>query len=560
MKDQQPTVKPDIENLTDIISGIERGELLVPNFQRPFVWKPNDMISLFDSIYKSYPIGSLLFWTSTESCLTLDKIGPFKINKTKDYPLSYILDGHQRLSTLYGTLKPFAQEQKEIENLDWIWQIYFDLEEEKFVHIKTNKPIPVQFFPLRKILKTVDFIGQTRQIFTEITDITKAEQYIEKAESLVSIIKAYRIPITEIKGGTIGEAINIFARLNSEGQKMSTDMMYSALTYSETEAGSFSFSERITEIQDKLSEYNFSEIDRMLIFRSVLAAKDKDIYIKIKGKSNIDLLREIIDKDELPQVVDECEEAILKAVQFLHERIGVPTHRFLPYYLQFIAFSEFFRICPNPSEAKQNTMERWFWTSSFCGIESVNNSIKNNTLEEVKNYAKLPEEKASNFKFETVSFEEPATPLPDQFNLNSSRVQAFILFLISKQPKSIISSTPIDTSTVLLNHGSKAFATIIKNRKWSMDIANRVVIQKLSERSKIKKILKEANMPLLTIDKGVLASQFITDYSLILLEQNEVKAFLEERKQYLIEEEIKFMKSKNVTPPNTDEPFLGLAP
>jgi hypothetical protein len=310
----------------------------------------------------------------------------------------------------------------------------------------------------------------------------------------------------------------------------------------------------------------------MLIFRSVLAAEGKDIYIKIKGKSTIDLLREItdedknkdkgkvIDKNKLPQVVDECEEAILKAVQFLHERIGVPTHRFLPYYLQFIAFSEFFRICPNPSEPKKTTMERWFWTSSFCGIESVNNSIKNSTLEEVQNYAALPEEEASNFKFETVSFEEPATPLPDSFNTNSSRIQAFILFLISKQPKSIISGKPIDTNTALLNYGSKAFATIIKNRKWSMDIANRVVVQKLSERSKIKKILQEANMPLLTIDKGVLDSQFITDYSLSLLEQNEIEAFLEKRKQYLIEEEIKFMKSKNVTPPNTDEPFFVLAP
>ncbi|MFK7796111.1 MAG: DUF262 domain-containing protein [Aureispira sp.] len=215
MKNQRLTVKPDIQHLADIISGIERGELLVPNFQRPFVWKANDMILLFDSIYKSYPIGNLLFWTSSESCLTLDQIGPFKINKTEAYPLSYILDGHQRLSTLYGVLKPFTQEQKEIKNLDWSWQIYFDLEEEKFVHLRTNKPIPAQFFPLRKILKTVDFIGQTRQIMDEIRDREKAENYIEKAEDLVTIIKNYSIPITEIMGANIHQAQTIFTRLNS---------------------------------------------------------------------------------------------------------------------------------------------------------------------------------------------------------------------------------------------------------------------------------------------------------------------------------------------------------
>lgn len=213
MKDQQPIVKPDIQYLTDIISEIERGELLAPAFQRPFAWKPDDMLSLFDSIYKGYPIGSLLFWTSSESHPTLDQIGPFKINKSEKYPLSYILDGYQRLSVLYGVLKFVTQKQG--ETLDSIWQIYFDLKEDKFVHIKTNKPIPAQLFPLRKTLKTVDFIGQTQQILKEVTDTSIAEWYIEKAENLVSAIKRYKIPVTEMKGVSIYQAQTIFTRFNS---------------------------------------------------------------------------------------------------------------------------------------------------------------------------------------------------------------------------------------------------------------------------------------------------------------------------------------------------------
>jgi len=56
------SVSPKIYFLGQIIDLISTGELRVPNFQRPFVWKPEDMIALFESIENGYPIGSLLFW------------------------------------------------------------------------------------------------------------------------------------------------------------------------------------------------------------------------------------------------------------------------------------------------------------------------------------------------------------------------------------------------------------------------------------------------------------------------------------------------------------------
>ncbi len=545
MKNQQPTVKPDIQYLSEILELIERGELLVPNFQRPFVWKPEAMISLFDSIYNGYPIGSLLFWTTTSKHRTLDKIGPHRIKENEKSPVSYILDGHQRLSTLYGVLKALDAEKsaEEDKNEDWIWIIYFDLETEKFSHFKPNTKVPAHYFPLRKILKTVDFLNQTRIITTDVPE--KATEYIEKAERLVSIIKAYKIPITEIKGGNLGQAVDIFARLNSEGQKMSTDMMYSALTYSESEQGSFNFSERISEIKDKLYEYNFGEIDRMLIFRAVLAAEEKDIYIKIKGKSNIDLLREIIDKDRLPAVVNDCEVSIIKAVKFFSNTLKIPNQRFLPYYLQFIVFSEFFRICPEPSDFKLKTMEKWFWVSCFTGIETVNNAIKNLTLREVQEFAGLPDEEAANFNFKGINFSEAAIELPDKFNLNSSRVQAFILFLMSLNPISIVDKNKIDIHAVLSKFGNKAFAQIVPTKKWNMHIANRVVIENPKYRHKVDAYLIQHKDSIdILKSQGIFSSDNIQR-----LINKEYKAFLEKRKIDLIEAENEFMKSKGVLPP-----------
>ena len=97
------TVKPDIILIEDLLEDITNGEYKVPEFQRDFVWKSAQMIELFDSILKGYPIGNLLFWQADREYKTNDKIGPYTI-KTNANQSVYVLDGFQRISTLFGVL------------------------------------------------------------------------------------------------------------------------------------------------------------------------------------------------------------------------------------------------------------------------------------------------------------------------------------------------------------------------------------------------------------------------------------------------------------------------
>ena len=48
--------------IEDIVGKLKRGELRIPAFQRGFVWWPDDVAFLMDSIYKGYPFGSVLLW------------------------------------------------------------------------------------------------------------------------------------------------------------------------------------------------------------------------------------------------------------------------------------------------------------------------------------------------------------------------------------------------------------------------------------------------------------------------------------------------------------------
>lgn len=45
-----------------LVEDIQSGEVAVPDLQRPFVWKATKVRDLFDSMYKGFPVGYLLFW------------------------------------------------------------------------------------------------------------------------------------------------------------------------------------------------------------------------------------------------------------------------------------------------------------------------------------------------------------------------------------------------------------------------------------------------------------------------------------------------------------------
>ena len=136
MSIQASISEPQIKYLYQLLDQIEKGKLFVPKFQRDFVWKDDQRLDLLRSIKSGIPIGSLLLWETTQYDLnTFDKIGglsvPYPPKPKSHIPRAYVLDGHQRLSTLFGTLKrPVNAALEDKANIfdDVNWRIYYDLE------------------------------------------------------------------------------------------------------------------------------------------------------------------------------------------------------------------------------------------------------------------------------------------------------------------------------------------------------------------------------------------------------------------------------------------------
>jgi len=543
-KAAQTTVSPTVEYLTDILDQITTGTLRVPNFQRPFVWKPDDMIALFESIYNGYPIGSLLFWKADQNYNTLSHIGPYKLKETEELPINYILDGHQRLSTLYGVLTNLERKNNE-DNNDYRWDVYYDLKTEEFLHVKGKDMVEPHYFPLKNLLKTTEFIKETRRVFTKFS--SEGEKLIEKAEKLLQTFRSYRIAITQIEGGGLDSAVHIFSRLNTKGHQMSIDRMYSALTYKEGNQ-SFNLSNRIDEIKEQLDVYNFGDIGRMTLFRSILAAAGKNLYTKVK----FDLFKE---NQDIPEIVNNCEKSLISAVKFLKDRIKVPSQNFLPHSLQLIILSEFFRIAGNPSEEKLQIIEKWFWVTSYVGLDIINSSKKRQTLDEVRKFAGIADEEIKDFRFNTVDFDGEAITFPNRFDLNSSRVRVFSIFLSSLNPISLSSYEKIDTSKTLGQNGHKALNYITQSTKYKSKLisnpANRIISEP-EERGQIWKYLKiiiDQDLFSTLVNKNeILNSHGISLEATEALIKEDIELFIQLRLNNLINLEKGFMKNKGIIP------------
>mgnify|MGYP000266943448 CR=1 FL=1 len=222
-----------VRSLRSYLDEFEKGAFQVPSFQREFLWDTEAIKQLFDSIKNRYPIGSIQFWQPAEfGEIWLDndvKIGPYKIIQPSNEPKPiFILDGLQRLSSLFGCLINPEKYNKNRLNLDEEtyndkFRIYYDLEEQSFEYIRKNKlPKPYQV-PLYILINTSDFRKFARENIEKIGDEYKIELYLDRADEISKIITEYEIASVDILNASVEEAVDIFWRVNKEGIKISKD-------------------------------------------------------------------------------------------------------------------------------------------------------------------------------------------------------------------------------------------------------------------------------------------------------------------------------------------------
>ncbi|WLG91199.1 DUF262 domain-containing protein [Pseudomonas cucumis] len=410
--------KPEVLRLEELALLVKSGDIKLPRFQRPFVWRKTDMLKLLDSIYKGYPIGSLLLWNSSQRLKSERDIAGLKVSDEPTlYPTSYLLDGQQRLTTLCGALF------WEGGALNSMWNIHFDLESEEFIHAKISDSVTT--YPLNKLIDTTDFIQQCMKF----SHHEKGRIFTGRAERLLRAIKDYKIAVVKIGDMSIEEVAPIFERINSTGRKLTIVDLMMAATWS----NGFDLASEIQNIQESCIDLGFNGVSEPLILRSIAASADLGI-----NKDDIQKLRNL-SSVELSAASSKCRKAIISAINWMSVELPVRDASYLPYGLFFTYVVEFFRIADKPGVHQLAEIRTWFWfTSATLHFGGASTGDIARDLTNIRDFSTGA--RSQLFARGTIDI---SRLLYDKFSLKNASSTVFSLMLLSTQPSTTLSGKVI---------------------------------------------------------------------------------------------------------------------
>lgn len=362
--------QPALPRLPQLLGEVRSGRILIPRFQRPFEWDDKRRVLLLDSIAKGVPIGSLLVWqTKTKTLSTFEKIGRFPIVASKDSRghNTYLIDGHQRLTTLFAAFSNAAEHSsQDVDEIDDMRPIYVDLvsRDPAFLFViprrgkKVTRPTLV---PVGDLLDGRKLFDAQRKLYEDDLD-TEAQ----KLEELANTFKDYQIPVVPLITEEIDVVTDAFVRINSGGKPMSESYMVEALAYSR-----FPMRERTAQMVDSFADIGWSDLDDDTVLRLLKVRWELNVY-----DSPPTVVIEHFEKEKrsgekheqaFNRVFEEVEACLRGAIGFLRS-VKVHGPAVLPYTYQLIALADVDRRIGGLKNLKvgvKDNLRRWFWSTTF---------------------------------------------------------------------------------------------------------------------------------------------------------------------------------------------------
>lgn len=433
-------------NIRKVLDNISNGNIRIPAFQRGFVWEPESVAFLMDSIYKGYPFGTIQLWRTKEQLSCEKKIGNFDIfNRDTDYPIDYVLDGQQRLTSIFGVFQTEIPISSEADNP---FNIYFDLniednsQDSQFLAFSDLDEVDKErHFPLNCLFDTVKYRNATEHFLDPET--------INKIDKLQEKFKEVSIPCQTLETNDKSKVAIVFERINRRGVELDTLQLLTAWTWSEE----FDLQSKFEGLKQELEPYGFdsvgSNVDLLLKITSAV----------INNNSNTDELISL-NGETVRNRFEEIRNGILGSIDFLKTNFHIESIKNLPYEHFLIPMSVFFSIEGNKQlrtdSIQYKKITSWFWKSSFNKryASSTNKKINHDISEMV-----VLKNDAINSKIEQVPFGNVDKELfkEDMFAMNRVTSKAFILLLVQNNPKNLVSGSKISLSKVLKEYNKNEF-------------------------------------------------------------------------------------------------------
>lgn len=199
--------------LSTLLDEIDSGIVLLPEFQRGYVWNRDQVRGLMRSLYRGYPVGGLLMWETTSEDVTVR--GASSGGGTRQL----LLDGQQRVTSMYGVVRgtppPFFEGDKSA-----FTGLHFNVETESF-----------EFYAPSKMTGDPTWVDVTELFrkgpFEYLTAFPRVERevlntYLERLNRIKEIEnRNFNSEKITGAGKTVDEVVDIFNKVNSGGTKLS---------------------------------------------------------------------------------------------------------------------------------------------------------------------------------------------------------------------------------------------------------------------------------------------------------------------------------------------------
>jgi hypothetical protein len=383
-------------SLFNLIQVINKG-LFLPHIQRPFVWEEDQMLKLFDSLMRNYPIQTLLFWKTKDEIKARkfmeevewepDLSDYYEPNVSKaGIEKTFVLDGQQRLQTLYATFAG-AIKGPSGERLE----AYFDTTTGENVSddgllytLKFSK----EALP-RPWYRVADLVGKDAQrVSEELSEqmndsLDEAEEALpadkqpettdQKARQkrvrrnfgqLVSLLREDKhFWIQELDGVansyTYGTVLDIFVRVNSGGTKLdASDLMFAAM-----KEGWDEIEEAIEQTTELLNSSNVG-FDKTFPLKCLLVVHGRGAEAsaeKFTGAEGSKLLA------DMKAGWDRAEAAFQELRDFLKSDLKVYAEKVVRSHNSFIPLFDYLYFNPKPNERSRALMRGYYYKAQLFG-------------------------------------------------------------------------------------------------------------------------------------------------------------------------------------------------
>jgi len=435
-------ITPVSRKIDRLISRIEEGDIKIPAFQRGFVWNQEQVIELVDSIYRDYPIGSILLWSSNERLHSTRNIGGFLIpDREPEYPINYVLDGQQRLATIYAVF--CKDRRRDSQNVRYdinpdIFEIYFDLDEDRIVP-------EVEIIEDHANFK-MSTLFDVNKFYEEVNRLE--DKYRQKAVELQSQFKNYEIHVITTTKRNKEQVGIIFERINNTGTRLTTLDLMVAWTWGED----FLLREELDSILETLELKGFGETPDKIILQCLAGIVKKTT----KTKDILDLEPETVRNS-----IDKLKSSLEKSMDFLSTELNVTSRDFLPHSHQVVPLTFFFSMVNTPNQEQSKILKQWFWKTSFSKRFSASTDMKMN--DDIAFFEKVVNGKYSDIQKYSYAVDKSGL-INQRFSKNSPYTRAFLLLLAQKKPRNLANGNKIDLGTALSEYNSKEYHHIFPRK------------------------------------------------------------------------------------------------